>query len=153
MGIVSSIAGMIFGNNPIKAAIDGLNAAYKDKLTAANDADKIDADRRIAMGEQQVKILQNATQVRLATAGYPEQRFLAFLAGATAIVHWVMIGIGTTFAAPLGWGWLEWTLHIPPFPAPFADYEGAIILSFFGLVGAVSVGNSIAAALAMRRIT
>lgn len=156
------VIGALFGANPLKTATDALNQAHRDKLTAANDSERIDADRRIRMGDQQVAILQEATKVRLATASYPEQRLLAFLAGGCAVFHWVAIAVGTTIVAPHAvngvfrgpWflAWLEWTLRIPPFPPPFDDYEGAIILSFFGLVGAVSVGKSIAGALALRGV-
>lgn len=127
-----------------------LEDAYKDYLAAQNDAEKRVHEERIEVLKGQLQVAQNATAVRMATAGFWEMRFLAFLTGVTAVFHYALIGVGTTFAAPLGWHFLDWTLHIPPFPPPFDDYEGLIILSFFGLVGATNAAKSIAGAIALR---
>lgn len=127
-----------------------LQEAYHDYLNAQNDEEKRIHEERIEVLKGQLTVAQNATSVRLATAGFWEMRFLAFLTGITAVAHYALIGVGTTFAAPLGWHFLDWTLHIPPFPAPFDDYEGLIILSFFGLVGVTNAAKSIAGAVALR---
>lgn len=43
---------------------------------------------------------------------------------------------------------LDW--EVDKFPTPFDEWEGAVLLSFFGLVGAVGVGKAVAGAIAYR---
>jgi hypothetical protein len=48
--------------NPIGKIADGLNQAYQAKLKAANDADRIDADKQIAYFQGQMELAQAASQ-------------------------------------------------------------------------------------------
>lgn len=119
-------------------------------------ADAVVAQRKLESEERQA-YARNAVEVRKATAGQWEQRLLAFIVGAVPTAHFAAIGIGTTFVAPfkkLGHdvGWWEWLLYVPPMPPPFDKYEGPILLSFYGLVGAVAVGQKIAGAYAIGKL-
>jgi hypothetical protein len=83
-----------------------------------------------------------AQQVRLATAGFWEMRVLTFLIALPFVVHVLLVGADTCFK--LG-------LKVNAFPPPFDSWEGAILLSFFGL-GVASKGvNAVAAAFIARR--
>lgn len=50
--------------NPLSKIIDGLNAAYKAKLQAQNDADRIEADKQIAFFQDQMQLAQAAQSDR-----------------------------------------------------------------------------------------
>lgn len=131
------------------------DAAKSASDAIINDRNAV-RDERLQRSRERMAVNQNAKEIRLATAGYWEQRFLAFIVGVIPIMHWAAIGIGSTFAAPfkaMGQpvGWLEWTLHVPPMPPPFDQYEGPILLSFYGLVGVLGASQKIAGAIAIRR--
>lgn len=120
-------------------------------------ADAVVAQRKQESEERQASA-RNAVEVRKATAGQWEQRLLAFIVGGVPTAHFAAIGIGTTFVAPfkkLGHdvGWWEWLLFVPPMPAPFDQYEGPILLSFYGLVGATMAFQKVAGAIAIRKLT
>lgn len=113
-------------------------------------------DERLQESRERVAAAQGAVEIRKATAGYWEQRFLAFVVGVIPTAHFAAIGVGSTFAAPfkrLGSipGWLEWTLYVPAMPPPFDQYEGPILLSFYGVVGLLGATQKIAGAIAIRR--
>lgn len=83
-----------------------------------------------------------ANQIRLATAGYIEMRVLTTAIALPFIAHLWLVGLDTMF----GFGW-----KVAAFPGVFAEWEGAILLSFFGVV---TVGNGIrafAGAIAARK--
>jgi len=56
-GIISSIAGGAF-----KELFGGLERAYKAKLEAKNDAERIDADKQITFFQGQISLAQSAAQ-------------------------------------------------------------------------------------------
>lgn len=129
---------------------DRLERAFDRYLTAQNDHEKLVHEQRIEALKGLAESEARATQLRLATAGQWEQRFLAFALGAPFALHVVLIGIGTCIAAPLGVAWLEWTLHVPPFPSPFDDAEIGVIGFFFGYATVGRGVSAIAAAIARR---
>ena len=84
---------------------------------------------------------QQAAHIRLATVGQWEMRLLVFLAALGPVVHYLAVCVVSTWPARFP-GWVVLAL-----PAPMDQWEGSIILSFFGL----SVVGSIAKAIAWRR--
>ncbi len=68
---------------------------------------------------------------RAATSGFTEMRVLTFLIALPFVVHLNLVGLDTMF----GWTWNG--LPVKKFPKPFDEWEGAILLSFFGLTAGV----------------
>jgi len=119
-----------------------LTRAYEAKLRASNETERLVADAAIRDLEAQVQAHRNATEIRQATAGFWEMRLItATIAGCFAF-HLLLVTIDTCFR--LGW-------RIPAYPSPFDEWQGAILLSFFG-VQVVGQGiTAIAAAIRGRR--
>jgi hypothetical protein len=85
---------------------------------------------------------RSLNEVRLATAGFWEMRLLTFLIAMPFVWHVWSVWLDTQFK--LGW-------RIDKFPEPFDQWEGTIILSFFG-AAVVSTGlKSIAGAVAINK--
>ncbi len=84
---------------------------------------------------------QQAASIRTATSGQWEQRLLVFLAAIGPVLHYLAVCIVSTWPARFP-GWTVLAL-----PAPMDQWEGSILLSFFGL----SVVGSIVKAVAWRR--
>lgn len=83
---------------------------------------------------------QIARDVRLATSGFWEMRVITFLIAFFMVSHlglvWFdTITTGTRFEIK------DWT--VPSWPSPMDEWEGAIILSFFGLYGLTKAGTGI----------
>jgi hypothetical protein len=73
--------------------------------------------------------------VRLATAGHWEMRVMTFCIAFPFVFHLVSVWLDTQFK--LGW-------RINAFPAPFNEWEGAILLSFFGIQAVGRIAGAIA---------
>jgi hypothetical protein len=101
-----------------------LAEAYQAKLKADTDTGKMIADVAIEDIKRQMADRAAAKEIRLATAGFWEMRLLTFLIAAPFVVHLNLVAIDTCLR--LGWA-------IPKFPSPFSEYQGAILLSFFGV--------------------
>ena len=127
-----------FGGPVLKALLSG----YQHKLAAEQTDKKIAADLAVKNLEGEIAARANAKEVRLATAGFLEQRVITFLIALPFVIHVLLVGADTNFK--LG-------LQVWSFPKPFVDWEGAILLSYFGLVGATSGLTAIAGAIAKRR--
>lgn len=80
----------------------------------------------------------NAREIRLATAGFWEMRLLTALIAGCFTLHLVAVTLDTVFR----FGW-----QVSKFPAPFDQWEGAILLSFFGVYAGLGAVQSIAAAV------
>jgi hypothetical protein len=100
------------------------------KLAAMNDAEKRKAEER-------ADIRQTAKEIRLATAGHWEMRLITFVIAACFASHLVLITLDTL----VGYPW-----NVPKFPAPFDEWEGLILLSFFGVQVADRVTSKIVGA-------
>jgi hypothetical protein len=116
--------------------------AYRDRLSAQNDANKIGGEIAIKQIDAEIAARGDARAIRIATAGHWEQRLLSFLIAAPFVIHAGAVGLDTTFR--LGWG-------IPKYPQPFDEWEAAILLSFFGLQAASKIATTVAAAIIGRR--
>lgn len=112
-----------------------LNEAYKAKLTAQNDSERLAADMIIRKIE---KDFEAQSENRRITAGFWEQRLLSFLIGFCATIHFIAITIDTVF---------QFSWSIPKYPAPFDQYEGIILLSFFGVYALNNTVQTIAKAI------
>lgn len=92
--------------------------------------------------EDRMAARQAAKEIRLATAGFWEMRLMTFLIAAPFVTHLWLVGIDTMWPQP--WNVEKW-------PAPFDEWEGAILLSFFG-VSVVGTGiKAVAGAIAYGR--
>jgi len=119
-----------------------LTKAYEARLNAANAEKRLVTDATIKQLEAQMAAKAQATEIRLATAGFWEIRLItAVIAGCFAL-HLLLVTLDTCFA--LGWG-------VAKFPPPFDQWEGTILLSFFGVQVAGQGFNAIAAAIRGRK--
>lgn len=138
MGILNWISGGL-----LEKITNPLLQAYRDKLAADTSEKKLLAEENIKRLELEQVQRNNAKEIRLATAGFWEMRLLTFLIALPLTIHlWLVT-------------WDTWdnsiNLRIPALPAPFDEYQGVILLSFFG---ATVVGNGIkavAGAIAYRK--
>jgi hypothetical protein len=119
-----------------------LTNAYDMKLKAQTDEQKLVADAAVEDIKRQMAGMQNAKEIRLASAAFWEMRLItAVIAGCFAL-HLFLVTLDTCFA--LGW-------RISAFPRPFDEWQGAILLSFFGVQVAGQGITAIAAAIRGRR--
>lgn len=119
-----------------------LRGMLADRQNSGVEKDRIAAEVAIRRIDAETSARQNAREIRLATAAFWEMRLITALIAGTATLHYVLVGLDTCFR--LGW-------RIPAFPPPFDEWEGAILLSFFGVQAASKGINSIAAAIAIKR--
>lgn len=116
--------------------------AYRIKLESGNETERILADVAIKDLEAQIAARESAKEVRLSTSGFLEMRVITALIALPFVIHLWAVMLDTVFQ----FGW-----RIPKFPSPFDQYEGTILLSFFG-VQAVGIGvTAIAAAIRGRK--
>lgn len=113
--IVKLLTGSVF---------DRLTGLYEKKLQADGAAQKLAAELAVKQIEADLEVRQNAKEIRLATAGFWEMRTITFLIALPFVIHLWAVGLDTVFR--FGWG-------VPKFPSPFDQYEGVILLSFFGV--------------------
>ena len=121
---------MFFGQG-LSVITGDLRKAYQAKLEATNDSEKVAAEVTIKELESQMKIAQNSLEIRKATSGFWEMRLITFLIAASFTLHLLAVTADTILQ--LGW-------KVPAYPAPFDEWQGAILLSFFGIY---TVGRSV----------
>lgn len=119
-----------------------LRKAYEAKLRAANETERLIADAAIKDIERQIDERRGAREIRLATAGFWEMRLISAIIAGCFTVHLLLVTLDTCFA--LGW-------RIARFPSPFDEWQGVILLSFFGVQAVSSGVNAIAAAIRGRK--
>lgn len=115
-----------------------LRLAYQARLQASNEADRLDVDLRIKVLEADLQAQANAKEVRLATAGFWEMRLLVAIAGYPAAIHFGAVCFASMMERPF---------IVHALPSPMDEWQGAIILSLFGL----SAAGLAARVLARRR--
>lgn len=91
--------------------------------------------------DAEIAARQDARMVRLASVSFWEMRLLTSIIAGCFTLHLVLVTLDTCF----GFGW-----HVAKFPQPFDGWEGQILLSFFGLYGAMRGVSTVAAAIARR---
>lgn len=134
MGWLWSIASRILLNNATVGMLKKIGAT----LLGVDDNSTQVALKQI---DAEIAARADARTIRLATANFWEMRLLTFLIAACFTLHLVLVTLDTCFA-------LHW--RVAKFPAPFDQWEGGILLSFFGLYGAVTGISAIAGALARK---
>ena len=122
--------------------VSSLLKGYRAKLDAANASDRIAADLAIREIEAGIEARKRAHELRLATSGFWEMRLLTFAIALPFVAHLWAVWLDTQFR--LGW-------KIPKFPEPIDEWQGAILLSFFGIYTLGKAVQSVGAAVAMRR--
>ncbi len=139
--VLKAVLGWMTGGG-IAAIGEQLRQARLDSLNAQNNEQRIIADLRIKELEFQQEAARHALEVRRETAGFWEMRLITFVIAGCFAFHLLLVTLDTCFR--LGWG-------IPAFPSPFDQWQGAILLSFFG-VQVVGQGiTAIAGAIRGRR--
>ncbi|MGA0561682.1 hypothetical protein ACO2RV_04475 [Ancylobacter sp. VNQ12] len=118
-----------------------LTQAYVAAKSSAVESERIKADILLKQIDAEMAARQAALQVRLATAGFWEMRFITALIAGCFTLHLVLVTLDTCFR--LGW-------RIPAFPSPFDEWQGAILLSFFGIYAAGTSAKAIAVSLASK---
>jgi len=113
-----------------------LLAAYQAKLNAANDEQRIVADVAVKDIEARIEARRQASEIRKQTSGFWEMRLITALIAGCFTLHLVLVTLDTCFKFGMG---------IPKFPPPFDEWQGTILLSFFG-VQAIGHGFSVIAA-------
>ena len=119
-----------------------------------------DADARVRLAEAQVKAeiesRKAARDIRVATAGFWEMRLITFVIAFWFVLHLSMVAVDTMF----GWYQLGGVFEncwdqgtrlvcgVKAFPAPFHDWQGAILLSFFGVYAGSKVYTGLVGVLA-----
>lgn len=101
-----------------------LSKAFQARQNAQTEQARIAADERIAQ-------LQAIQATRSASAGRWSVEIPCFIAGFAASGHFALVAFASSPWAPVGF-----VVH--KLPAPMDQYQGSIILSFFG-ISAVSV--------------
>lgn len=122
--------------------VSSLLKGYRARLDAANASDRIAADLAIREIEAGIEARKRAHELRLATSGFWEMRLLTFAIALPFVAHLWAVWLDTQFR--LGW-------KIPKFPAPMDEWQGAILLSFFGIYTLGKAVQSVGTAVAMRR--
>ena len=139
--VLKAVLGWMTGGG-IAAIGEQLRQARLDSLNAQNNEQRIIADLRVKELEFQQEAARNALEVRRETAGFWEMRLITFVIAGCFAFHLLLVTLDTCFR--LGWG-------IPAYPEPFDQWQGAILLSFFG-VQVVGQGiTAIAGAIRGRR--
>lgn len=115
--------------------------AYKLRLQAETSEQKVIAEAAIEDIRRQIADREAAKEIRLATATFWEMRLVTALVAGCFALHLLLVTLDTCFA--LGW-------RIAAFPKPFDEWQGTILLSFFG-VQAVGKGITAIAAAIRRR--
>lgn len=106
------------------SVLDRFTSLYEKKLAAENDEKRLAVDLAIEQLSKEMQIAQNVKEVRLATAGFWEMRVITFLIAAPLAVHQLLVVYDTCDTSV--------NLAIPALPYPFSEYQGTILLSFFG---------------------
>jgi len=119
-----------------------LAEAYAAKKDSALERDRIEAGLIKAKLDAEIEGARRAAEIRKASIGFAEMRVLSFLIAAPFALHAGAVGLDTIFG--FGWG-------IAAYPPPFDEWEGAILLSFFGIYGVGRGAAAIAAAIGSRK--
>jgi hypothetical protein len=128
------LGNILTGRLPEKI-IDAWQEDRRAKLAAMNDVQRREH-------EAMLQARADAKEVRLATANFWEMRLITFLIAAPFVWHLWLVGFDTMYPQP--WNVEAW-------PSPFDEWEGAILLSFFGIAGGVGAVRAVAGAIAVGR--
>lgn len=135
----------LLGVNPLGQAIEGLNAAYKAKLTAQNDTEKIAADQNIERMHQVVALVTAQAGVVKEAMGHRAFWIVWCLFAVPLAGWWTAVMADTVFL--FGWHIAE----IPPQLIPWADdIFHNVFVSGAAVAGATGVANVVSRAIIRR---
>lgn len=140
MGWIIKLVGLFFGG---KSPIDSLGDVYAKFKDSAIEHERLVAQDALSRRNALLQEQQAALMVRLSSMGFWEMRLMTAIVLGQFVIHLSLISIDTFFSSI--------NLGIPKYPAPIDEWEGAIILSLFGIVAAQRSVMSIAAAIATRK--
>lgn len=133
-GFLASAAGWIIRN-----ASSGWLNKILTTLTGTDDNATQIAIRQI---DSEIVSRKAARDIRLATAGFWEMRLITFGIAFCALLHFSAVTLDTVFQ-------FHW--RVPKYPTPMDEWEGLILLSFFGVQLAQRGLTTLAAVLLGRR--
>jgi hypothetical protein len=133
----------LLGIDPIGKILDGLNTAYKAKLAAQNDADRIAAD--VTIQHYQALLEQQKLQASVVTTGMSHKAFW---------IPWLLAAVPT--AAWFGWGMLDSLCNgaLPDaaaLPPQLKEYADIVFQNIFYVGGGVAGLGAIANAIGGRK--
>lgn len=111
-------------------------AEIKEKGNVTNTVKELELKRL----EAEETARQTSKEIRLATKDYWEVRFAIGLVAIPSSLHYAF----TAFESIYGFGW-----NIQPLPEPLNEWQGIIILSYFGY-GTIRHGTNVIAMLLKR---
>ncbi len=124
------------------SGIGQLTAAYTKYKDSQVESERTQAAVLKTRLDNALETQRLSQQVRLATSGFWEMRLITFLIAFPFVAHLWWVWLDTQFK----FGW-----RVNAFPDPFDKWEGAILLSFFG-IGVVGMGiKAVASAVIARR--
>lgn len=129
--LLKLLLGLFTGSGGITKSLE---RAYSAKLAAETQEQVLAAERDIRVLEAEQDARRQAADIRRETAGHWEMRTAVGIIAISTALHYAAVVADSLFL-------FEW--NVAKLPAPMHEWEGAIILSFFGLQGAVGVGAAI----------
>lgn len=127
----------------IRQFTDPLLQAQKQFLDADGASEKLIAEQNLRLIEAENQQRSNAKDIRIATSGFWEMRLLTFLIALPFVIHlWIISW--DTWDTSVNW-------RIPAMPPPFDEWQGAILLSFFGVTVIGSGIKALAGAIAYKK--
>ena len=142
----------------IKFVSGGMLNRVLDTLDRKRDSEvereRIGAGLAAKQIEAEIEARKNAREIRLATAGFWEMRLLTFIIALCFVSHLVLVTLATNFRLFHDWCYevgSRTVCGVPAFPSPFDEWEGAILLSFFGIYTVGKGISTVAASIARRR--
>lgn len=147
-----------FGGGVLKSILGEIDSLTKAKLASTNELEKARIQERMdalhVQADQERARLADVDNARRAAAGLPRwMAIIGFMIGFPFALHICFVGFGTIFAPLVSGGWLDWTLHIPKWPAPLDQSELGIIIFFFGSATVIGATGKIANAIMVKRAT
>jgi len=124
------------------------------RVDKASDAQKSFREIQLANVNLEVATRANMRDIRLATSGFWEMRLATFLIAIPFIDHLWAVWLDTRFDWYADNCWIQNGVEVcgvKAFPSPFDEWQGAILLSFFGISFGGKAVASIAHAFGRKR--
>jgi hypothetical protein len=128
--------------------------AFKEWLAHKSNVETTRRDIALKTIDERMESRKHAKDIRLATAGFWEMRLLTFAIAMPFVSHLWAVWLDTQFGTFRDNCWQQagkTVCGVPAFPEPFNEWQGAILLSFFGIYGGVKAIQYVGAAVAARR--
>lgn len=112
--------------------------AIKVREAAKNDEDKLAAELTIEHLRQKQLASVEAAELRKSMKGFLELRIMTVFIALPFAMHSFAVNMDSIFL-------FDW--NVAQLPEPYSEYQGTILLWFFGLQASQSLASTIAAAL------